>query len=76
MAELTGIMRGTGAKMKADVGDRAVVFRGAFKGEVPFSEIDAEARGTLLVLSFRGHVVEVAAGGRAAQYAARIRRPG
>ncbi len=74
MTELTGILRGTGAKMKADVRDGKVAFRGAFQGEVPFSEIVAEARGTLLVLSFRGHVVEVGAGAKAGQLAARIRR--
>ena len=72
--ELSGILRGTGAKMKAEVGDGKVAFRGAVKAEVPFAEIVAEARGTLLVLSFRGHVVEVSAGARAAQLAARIRK--
>lgn len=68
-------MSGTGAKMKADVGDDHVSFRGAYKGDVPFEEIIAEARGTLLVLSFRGNVVEVGAGARASQIAAKIRSP-
>lgn len=73
--ELTGILTGTGAKMKAEVLDDQVSFRGAFKGEVPFEEIVAEARGTLLVLSFRGITVEVGAGARAAQLAAKVRSP-
>lgn len=74
MAELTGILRGTGAKMKAEVGDGAVSFRGQWKGDVPFADITAEARGTLLVLSFRGQVAEFAAGPQAAKLAARIRK--
>lgn len=74
MVELTGILPG-GAKMKADILEDTVVFRGAFKAEVPFEEIVAEARGTLLVLSARGHVVELGAGARASQLAARIRSP-
>lgn len=73
--ELTGIRSGDGAKMKAEVGEDTVTFRGAIKAEVPFEEIVAEARGTLLVLSFRGNIVEVGAGARAAQLAARIRSP-
>jgi hypothetical protein len=73
--ELTGIMKGTGAKMKAEIGDGVVKFRGQWKGDVPFSEISAEASGTLLRLSFRGQVVELAAGARASQLAARIRKP-
>jgi hypothetical protein len=73
-SELSGLLRGTGAKMKAEVGDGVVRFRGAVKAEVPFAEIVAEARGSLLVLSFRGHIVEVSAGARAAQLAARIRK--
>ncbi|HET6398959.1 MAG TPA: hypothetical protein VFH47_05340 [Candidatus Thermoplasmatota archaeon] len=72
--ELTGILRGTGAKMKAEVGAGTVSFRGAVKADVPFSEITAEARGSLLVLEFRGHVVEVSAGSRANQLASRIRK--
>lgn len=72
--ELTGILRGTGAKMKAEVADGKVLFRGQWKAEVPFAEITAEARGTLLVLSCRGQVVEVSAGARASQLAARIRK--
>ena len=59
MGELTGILKGTGAKMKADV---------------PFSEITPEVRGTLLVLSCRGQVVEVAAGSNAQKLASRIRK--
>lgn len=74
--ELTGTMRGTGAKMKAEIGEDRVVFRGAFKGDVPFSEIGAEVRGTLLVLTFRGHTADFAAGGRAQQLGARIRKGG
>ena len=74
MAELTGILRGTGAKMKAEVGDGVVRFRGQWKDEVPFAEIVAEARGTLLVLSCRDRVVEVSAGSQAAKLAARIRK--
>lgn len=72
--ELTGILKGTGAKMKADIGEGVVAFRGQWKGDVPFSEIIAEARGTLLVLAFRGHIVEVSAGSNAAKIAARIRK--
>ncbi len=74
-SEITGIMSGTGAKMKAEVGADSVTFRGAFKGDVPFEEIVAEARGTLLLLSFRGHAVELGAGARANQLAAKIRSP-
>jgi len=72
--ELTGILRGTGAKMKAEVGTGSVTFRGQWKAEVPFAEITAEARGTLLVLSCRGQVVELAAGAQAAKLASRIRK--
>ncbi|MFO1532759.1 MAG: hypothetical protein ABR562_03530 [Thermoplasmatota archaeon] len=75
MAELTGIRSGDGAKMKAEVGEDHVAFRGAVKADVPFEEIVAEARGTLLVLSFRGTTVELGAGARAAQLASRIRSP-
>jgi hypothetical protein len=74
--ELTGILKGTGAKMKAEVDEGAGVvrFRGQWKAEVPFPEIVAEARGTLLVLSCRGQVVEVSAGSQAQKLAARIRK--
>ena len=72
--ELTGILKGTGAKMKAEVGDGVVRFRGQWKAEVPFSEITAEARGTLLILECRGQVVEVSAGSQAPKLAARIRK--
>jgi hypothetical protein len=75
MGELTGILRGTGAKMKCEVGDGVVSFRGQWKGDVPFSEVTAEARGTLLLLSFRGQVAEFAAGSQAAKLASRIRKP-
>ncbi len=71
--ELTGSLTGTGAKMKAEIGTGVVVFRGAFKAEVPFKEIVAEARGTLLILSTRGHVVQLAGGAKAASMAAKIR---
>ncbi len=71
--ELTGSLAGTGAKMKAEVGDATVVFRGAFKAEVPFKEIVAETRGSMLVLSARGHTVQLAAGSKANQLAAKIR---
>lgn len=73
--ELTGILSGTGAKMKAEVGEDQVAFRGAFKADVPFEEIVAEARGTLLVLSCRGHVVELGAGAKAGALAAKVRSP-
>lgn len=74
LAELTGSLRGNGAKIKAEVGPGQVAFRGAIKAQVPFSEIGAEARGSLLVLTFRGHTVDLAAGSKAAQLAARIRK--
>ena len=73
--ELSGLLAGTGAKMKGKVMEDHVVIRGAVKTEVPFEEIVAEARGTLLVLSFRGHVVELGAGARAAQLASKVRSP-
>jgi hypothetical protein len=73
--ELTGLLAGTGAKMKAEVGEDQVAFRGAFKADVPFEEIVAEARGTLLVLSCRGHVVELGAGAKAGALAAKVRSP-
>jgi hypothetical protein len=73
--ELTGILAGTGAKMKGEVQEDHVSFRGAFKADVPFKEIVAEARGTLLVLSCRGHTVELGAGSRAGALAAKIRSP-
>ena len=71
--ELTGSVAGTGAKMKAEIVEGQVVFRGAFKAEVPFNEIVAESRGSLLVLTVRGHVVSLAAGAKAASMAAKIR---
>lgn len=74
MAELTGIMRGTGAKMKADIQAEVVVFRGALKAKVPFSELGAEARGTLLVLTYKEHIIEVAAGSKAAKLVSAIVR--
>src|SRR5688572_29955230 len=61
--------------MKAEVMDDHVVFRGAIKAEVPFEEIVAEARGTLLILTFRGNVVSVGAGSRCSQLASKIRSP-
>ncbi|MEK6974887.1 MAG: hypothetical protein AABY18_00930 [Candidatus Thermoplasmatota archaeon] len=73
--ELTGILSGTGAKMKGEVMDDHVVFRGAVKAEVPFEDIVAEARGTLLILSFGGHTVELGAGARASQLASKVRSP-
>src|SRR5688500_15518067 len=60
--ELTGIVTPGGAKAKAELLEDAVVFRGDIKQEVGFEEITAEARGTLLVLSFRGKTVELSAG--------------
>ncbi len=74
MVELTGILKGTGAKVKADIQDNAVVFRGMLKAKAPFSEIGAEARGTLLVLTYKDHTVEVAAGSKAASFASKINR--
>jgi hypothetical protein len=76
MVELTGILRGTGAKMKADIGETAITFRGAVKATVPFADVDAEARGTLLVLHYAGHVIELAAGKKAMQFAQKIQRGG
>ena len=73
--ELTGIVTPGGAKAKAELMDDAVVFRGDIKQEVGFEEITAEARGTLLVLSFRGRVVELSAGAKAGAFAAKIRSP-
>lgn len=73
--ELTGILAGTGAKMKGEVMEDHVVFRGAVKAEVPFEDIVAEARGTLLILSFHGHTVELGAGARASQLASKVRTP-
>lgn len=73
--ELTGILSGTGAKMKGEVMEDHVVLRGAIKAEVPFEEMVAETRGTLLILSFAGNVVELGAGSKAAQLAAKIRAP-
>jgi len=73
--ELTGIVTPGGAKAKAEILDDAVAFRGDIKQEVGFEEITAEARGTLLVLSFRGKTVELAAGAKAGAFAAKIRSP-
>lgn len=72
VAELTGIMKGTGAKMKADIQANQVVFRGALKATVPFSELGADARGTLLILEYKDHVIEVSAGSKAAKMASTI----
>lgn len=72
MPELTGILKGTGAKMKADITNDGVTFRGAVKATVPFSELSAEARGTLLVIEYKGHVIEVSAGGKATAFAKKI----
>jgi hypothetical protein len=55
--------------------DDSVVFRGDIKQEVGFEEITAEARGGLLVLSFRGRTVELSAGAKASAFAAKIRSP-
>ncbi|MEA3137024.1 MAG: hypothetical protein QOC71_1305 [Thermoplasmata archaeon] len=73
--ELTGIVTPGGAKAKAELLDDAVVFRGDIKQEVGFEEITAEARGSLLVLSFRGKTVELSAGAKAGAFAAKIRSP-
>jgi hypothetical protein len=73
--ELTGIVTPGGAKAKAELMDDAVVFRGDIKQEVGFEEITAEARGSLLVLSFRGKTVELSAGAKAGAFAAKIRSP-
>jgi hypothetical protein len=73
--ELTGIVTPGGAKAKAELMEDAVVFRGDIKQEVGFEEITAEARGTLLVLSFRGKTVELSAGAKAGALAAKIRSP-
>lgn len=73
--ELTGILAGTGAKMKGEVFADYVSFRGAIKADVPFEDLVAEARGTLLILSFAGNSVELGAGARASQLASQIRSP-
>lgn len=73
--ELTGILSGTGAKMKGEVFDGHVAFRGAIKADVAFEDLVAEARGNLLILSFAGNVVELGAGARASQLASKIRTP-
>ena len=73
--DLTGIVTPGGAKAKAELLEDSVVFRGDIKQEVAFEEITAEARGTLLVLSFRGKTVELAAGAKAGAFAAKIRSP-
>lgn len=72
--ELTGILKGTGAKMKADIQADHVVFRGAVKAKAPFSQLSAEARGTLLLLQYEEHTIEVSAGAKAAKLAATINR--
>ena len=73
--DLTGIVTPGGAKAKAELLEDSVVFRGDIKQEVAFEEITAEARGTLLVLRFRGKTVELAAGAKAGAFAAKIRSP-
>src|SRR5688572_126908 len=73
--ELTGIVTPGGAKAKAELLEDSVVFRGDLKQEVGFEEITAEARGGLLVLSFRGKTVELSAGAKASAFAAKIRSP-
>lgn len=75
VGELTGILSGTGAKMKGEILHDVVRFRGAFSADVPFDEIVAEVRGTLLVLSTRGHVVELGAGAKAQSLASQVRNP-
>ena len=76
MVELTGIIKGTGAKMKVDIGETNVTFRGALKATVPFGAVDAEARGTLLVLRYQEHVIELAAAKKALPLAQKIQRGG
>lgn len=73
--ELTGIVTPGGAKAKAELLEDSVAFRGDIKQEVGFEEITAEARGGLLVLSFRGKTVELSAGAKAGAFAAKIRSP-
>lgn len=73
--ELTGIVTPGGAKAKAELLEDSVLFRGDIKAEVGFEEITAEARGTLLVLSFRGKTVELSAGAKAGAFAAKVRSP-
>lgn len=67
-------MKGTGAKVKADIQEGFVEFRGALKAKVPFSELSAEARGTLLAIHYKDHHIEVSAGAKAASLAAKINR--
>ncbi len=74
MVELTGIQRGTGAKVKADIQADMVVFRGAIKAKVPYSDLGAEARGTLLSLTYKDHIIDLAAGSKAASFASKIVR--
>jgi hypothetical protein len=74
MPELTGIMRGTGAKMKVDILGDHLVFRGAVKAKVPFVEVDAEARGTLLVLTYKEQLMDFASGSKAVRFASLINR--
>jgi len=73
--DLTGIVTPGGAKAKAELLEDTVRFAGNIKQDVPFEEITAEARGTLLVLSFRGLQVELGAGAKASALAAQIRSP-
>jgi len=74
VVELTGAQRGTGAKVKAEIADNEVVFRGALKITVPFTEIGAEVRGTLLCLTYKEYIIDLAAGSKAQSFAAKIRR--
>lgn len=73
--DLTGIVSPGGAKAKAELMADTVRFAGNIKQEVPFEEITAEARGTLLILHFRGLQVELGAGAKASALAAQIRSP-
>lgn len=72
MAELTGIQRGTGAKVKADIQKDHVVFRGVLKAKVPFKDLGAEARGTLLSLTYKDQIFDLAAGAKASKFAMTI----
>lgn len=72
MPELTGKQRGTGALVKADIQEDKVVFRGVVKAKVPFAQLSAEARGTLLTILYKEHVFDFAAGSKAQSFATKI----
>jgi hypothetical protein len=72
LMELTGKQRGTGALVKADIQDDKIVFRGVVKAKVPFKDLAAESRGTLLTILYKEHIFDFAAGSKAQSFAAKI----